>query len=225
MRRFVLPLALLLASGCSSPEPGTEGIDAGPGTRLDSGPGGAGDAGTDTADGGQVQDAGLDAGKLMDAGLDAGDSGVLDAGLNDDAGTGETDGGEDAGESDGGCFLTTVGVYGQCLSTSACAALGSYLSTPGYCPGAADIQCCTPTPDVADNPPVPAGWVLMQQSAVTPAMTAWAVAILDAPTTYPMFSTTTQTFGTQLVLARVEWHPPDFQNSAVHRGVTLYVPG
>jgi hypothetical protein len=32
------------------------------------------------------------------------------------------------------------------------------------------------------------------------------------------------TFGTLLVLARVEWHPPDFQNHAVHRGVTLYVP-
>jgi hypothetical protein len=27
-----------------------------------------------------------------------------------------------------------------------------------------------------------------------------------------------------MVLARVEWHPPDFQNNAIHRGVTLYVP-
>jgi len=26
------------------------------------------------------------------------------------------------------------------------------------------------------------------------------------------------------VLARVEWHPPDFQNSVVHRGVALYEP-
>jgi hypothetical protein len=39
---------------------------------------------------------------------------------------------------------------------------------------------------------------------------------------YPMFSTAMQTFGTLLVLARVEWHPPDFQNGVVHRGVTLY---
>jgi hypothetical protein len=31
-------------------------------------------------------------------------------------------------------------------------------------------------------------------------------------------------FGTLLVLALVEWHPPDFQNSAVHRGVTLFEP-
>ena len=40
-----------------------------------------------------------------------------------------------------------------------------------------------------------------------------------------MFSTTMMTFGTLLVMARVEWHPPDFQNCAIHRGVTLYVPG
>jgi len=68
------------------------------------------------------------------------------------------------------------------------------------------------------------GWQLMQQSMVTTAMTNWAVMILQDPVTYPMWSTTMQTFGTQLVMARVEWHPPDFQNSAVHRGVTLYVP-
>lgn len=79
-------------------------------------------------------------------------------------------------------------------------------------------------PSVADNPPVPSGYKLMTQSQVTPAMTDWAVMILHDPVTYPMFSTTTKTFGTQLVLARVEWHPPDFQNGTVHRGVTLYVP-
>ena len=80
------------------------------------------------------------------------------------------------------------------------------------------------TPNVADNPPVPAGWQLVQQSAVTPAMTTWAVAILHDRTNHPMFSTTIQTFGTAPVLARVEWHPPDFQNMTVHRGVTLYRP-
>jgi hypothetical protein len=107
---------------------------------------------------------------------------------------------------------------------TACAAMSDHISSPGYCPGAADIQCCTTTPSVADNPPVPAGYMLMEQSQVTPAMTAWAVEILDDPTTYPMFSTTTMAFGSLTVLARVEWHPPDFQNSTVHRGVTLYVP-
>jgi hypothetical protein len=69
---------------------------------------------------------------------------------------------------------------------------------------------------------VPVGWMLMQQSQVTAAMTNWAVAILNDPAMYPMFSTTTMLFGSLLVMARVEWHPPDFQNSVVHRGVTLY---
>jgi hypothetical protein len=41
---------------------------------------------------------------------------------------------------------------------------------------------------------------------------------------YPMFSTAMQTFAGLLVMARVEWHPPDFQNAVVHRGVTLYQP-
>jgi hypothetical protein len=81
------------------------------------------------------------------------------------------------------------------------------------------------TPNVADNPPVPVGWQLMMQSAVTPEMTAWAVAILNDPGTYPMFATTLRTFGLLRVMARVEWRPPDFQNGTVHRGVTLYEPG
>jgi hypothetical protein len=79
-------------------------------------------------------------------------------------------------------------------------------------------------PGVSQNPPVPAGWQLMPQADVTAEMTAWAVAILDDPATYPMFATATMTFGTLTVLARVEWHPPDFQDSVVHRGVTLYEP-
>ena len=130
----------------------------------------------------------------------------------------------DAGDGDGGsgCFLATVGVTGECMTVASCAARGSFMSTPGYCAGPADIECCTKVPSTADNPPVPAGWVLMQQASVTPAMTTWAVAILKDPTTYPMFSTTTQLFGALEVMARVEWHPPDFQNAVIHRGVTLY---
>jgi hypothetical protein len=88
----------------------------------------------------------------------------------------------------------------------------------------AGLDCCTKPPSLADNPPVPAGYTLMPQSQVTPEMTAWAVMILEDPTTYPMFYSATRTFGTVTVLLRVEWHPPDFQNGMVHRGVTLYVP-
>jgi hypothetical protein len=141
------------------------------------------------------------------------------------------DGGGDASPAveagdggDGGSDCEVFGAPGQCITTSACAATPDHTSYAGHCPGPADIECCIDTPDVADDPPVPAGWALMQQSQVTSAMTAWAVAILDDPVTYPMFSTTTQTFGVELVMARVEWHPPDFQNNVVHRGVTLYVP-
>lgn len=136
----------------------------------------------------------------------------------------ETDATDASSDASDGCFVSSVGTFGECMTTTACAALGDRVSTPGYCPGPASIECCTSAPNVADNPPVPSGWKLMQQSAVTSAMTTWAVAILDDPTTYPMFSTTTQMFGSLDVLARVEWHPPDFQNGAIHRGVTLYEP-
>jgi hypothetical protein len=126
--------------------------------------------------------------------------------------------------SDAGVSCSVDGNPGQCITVTACAALAAHSSTPGYCPGPADIECCTLTPNVADNPPTPSGYELMPQADVTPAMTAWAVMILDDPTTYPMFATAMMTFGSLDVLARVEWHPPDFQNSAVHRGVTLYEP-
>jgi GH25 family lysozyme M1 (1,4-beta-N-acetylmuramidase) len=77
---------------------------------------------------------------------------------------------------------------------------------------------------MSTNPPVPPGYKLLSQVAVTPAMTDWALKILRNPGTYPMFSTATLTFDGLPLLARVEWHPPDFQNPAEHRGVTLYEP-
>lgn len=134
------------------------------------------------------------------------------------------EGGVDAADAGNGCFDTDYGVYGACMTAMSCTALGDHTSVTGFCPGPTSIECCIDTPDVTDNPPVPMGWQLMQQSMVTTAMTNWAVMILHDPVTYPMWSTTMQTFGTQLVMARVEWHPPDFQNNTVHRGVTLYVP-
>jgi hypothetical protein len=114
------------------------------------------------------------------------------------------------------------GAPGKCLSASACTAIADHSPEPGSCPAA--LECCIDTPDIADNPPIPAGHKLMMQSQVTAAMTAWAVMILHDPVTWPMYATTTQTFGTLSVLALVEWHPPDFQNHIVHRGVTLFVP-
>ncbi|MCE9578161.1 MAG: hypothetical protein K8W52_33860 [Deltaproteobacteria bacterium] len=116
------------------------------------------------------------------------------------------------------------GAPGDCITTTACAGLGDHTSYPGYCPGPTDIQCCIVTPSTANNPPIPTGYRLMKQSEVTAEMTTWAIDILHDPVTYPMFATTTRTFGALDVLARVQWHPPDFNNSAIHRGVTLFVP-
>jgi hypothetical protein len=152
----------------------------------------------------------VDAGADASPDVNAAETSTLDVATND------------APDADPNACFESTGVWGTCMTTSDCAALGAYSSTPGLCPGPADIQCCAKTPNVADNPPIPAGWKLMQQSDVTTAMTNWAAAILKDPVTYPMFSTTTQTFGSLLVMARVEWHPPDFQNNVVHRGVTLY---
>lgn len=129
-----------------------------------------------------------------------------------------------ASVADAANTCSVSGAPGECIDVTACAAIGDHTAYPGHCPGAAQIQCCIQTPNPANNPPTPPGYKLMLQADVTPAMTAWAVAILNDPATYPMFATTTMTFGTLMVLARVEWHPPDFQNSVVHRGVTLYEP-
>lgn len=84
------------------------------------------------------------------------------------------------------------------------------------------------------NPPVPAGWKLMKDSEVTGAMTQFAVALLRDMTlimwdevirTFTLAPVPPATTGTsKRILARIEYHPPDFQNHSVHRGVTLYEP-
>ena len=126
--------------------------------------------------------------------------------------------------TDAATTCSVSGAPGECIDVTACAAIGDHTSFSGHCPGAAQIQCCIQTPNTANNPPTPPGYKLMIQADVTPEMTTWAVTILHDSVTYPMFATATMTFGTLTVLARVEWHPPDFQNSVVHRGVTLYEP-
>jgi hypothetical protein len=126
---------------------------------------------------------------------------------------------------DAGVIACSVnGNLGQCIDAATCAALPAFSAVAGYCPGSASVQCCVLTPSTTNNPPIPSGWVLMAQAAVTTEMTNWAVAILHDPATYPMFSFTLKAFGALTVMARVEWHPPDFQNSAIHRGVTLFQP-
>jgi hypothetical protein len=113
------------------------------------------------------------------------------------------------------------GAPGTCITAAACNAMTDRTPETG-CSGG--LFCCIDTPDLTDNPPFPTGYRLMMQSEVTQEMTDWAVMILHDHVTYPMYATTTMMFGSLLVLAQVEWHPPDFQNHIIHRGVTLFVP-
>ncbi len=75
------------------------------------------------------------------------------------------------------------------------------------------------------NPPPPPGTRLWTKP-VSPDMTAWAVALLNSPGAYPIFSTATRQFGTDNVMARVEWHPWTYRNgikvAGQFRGITLY---
>jgi hypothetical protein len=45
------------------------------------------------------------------------------------------------------------GVAGTCIETSACAAKSGYHASAGYCPGAADIECCTPEASAPSSSP------------------------------------------------------------------------
>ncbi|MFT3770918.1 MAG: SUMF1/EgtB/PvdO family nonheme iron enzyme [Minicystis sp.] len=56
----------------------------------------------------------------------------------------------DAGDYD----CTVEGVPGYCLDTAACDAMANHASTPGFCPGPANIQCCTPYGEALCDPDV-----------------------------------------------------------------------
>jgi hypothetical protein len=69
----------------------------------------------------------------------------------------------DGGASDGGvsdpdaeipCTVTTTGEMGECMDTSTCATLGG-TSTPDYCPGPDNIQCCTGLPEATPDAATP----------------------------------------------------------------------
>ena len=61
---------------------------------------------------------------------------------------GNTEPGSSSSSSSGGgdaCTVDGTGTMGECITTSACSDLGG-TSTPGFCPGASDVQCCTDVP-------------------------------------------------------------------------------
>jgi len=75
-------------------------------------------------------------------------SGVSPTGDAGASGSGSGTGGMDTAPDAGGasCSLPN-GDPGECLDTTVCDALGgTYMPTAGYCPGAANIQCCTGMP-------------------------------------------------------------------------------
>jgi len=69
--------------------------------------------------------------------VDAG-PGVSDAG---DAGPGVSDAGAPLGP-DAGPGCSVMGVAGECRDVADCT--GDHVATPGFCPGPASVQCCTP---------------------------------------------------------------------------------
>jgi MYXO-CTERM domain-containing protein len=66
---------------------------------------------------------------------------VLSVYGNDMVDGGSTSGG-DSGVTAPSCTVPGVGT-GVCILTTDCAAMPGHVSTPGYCPGPADEQCCT----------------------------------------------------------------------------------
>ena len=77
-------------------------------------------------------------------------------------------------------------------------------------------------PDVSHaNPPPPANTQILRDQDVTAAMSQWAVAVLH-DSSVPLFGVVRSKLDGVALVARKEWHVPDFQNSAWHHGVTLY---
>jgi GH25 family lysozyme M1 (1,4-beta-N-acetylmuramidase) len=77
--------------------------------------------------------------------------GDVDGGTASQGDAGTTVTGTDVPPEAGGtaCTLPT-GDVGECLDIAVCDSLGgTYAPTPGYCPGAANIQCCTGMPGAA----------------------------------------------------------------------------
>jgi lysozyme len=51
----------------------------------------------------------------------------------------------------GGPPCVVMGVAGTCIDTSICATMPGYQSTPGFCPGPVNEQCCTPKNGVSSS--------------------------------------------------------------------------
>ncbi len=126
LRFASLASTLLLAGAC-----------AGAGAGTSAGTGGEGAVGSATA-GGAAGAGGK--GATISAG--AGGAGAASS----SAGTGGEGGDAGGGDaSDGASFdCAVLGVPGSCTDTSACTAMSDHTTTPGYCAGPSNVECCTP---------------------------------------------------------------------------------
>jgi formylglycine-generating enzyme len=75
------------------------------------------------------------------------DAGPVDASIDvissdPDAGSNTADAMGPMADAGIACTVTTGNRQGTCMPTASCAGLGGHESVPGFCPGAADIQCC-----------------------------------------------------------------------------------
>ncbi len=98
---------------------------------------------------------GDDGGPGIDAQVSDGAS-SLDASSLSDAGMGDAALGDAAVEGDASVACSVGGVAGECVDVTLC----DGISTPGYCPGPVNIQCCTPDTgqcDAAAHPQPNAG--------------------------------------------------------------------
>ena len=190
MRSLTATSAILLSVGLVLGACGNAGVDGHDALPDSAAPSEAGPGeGTDAAETSVSSDGSY--AMTADAGPDAPSQSVQDGGSIDATGPdAESNAGPDAEAQDSGDGGPTVcsvsGAPGECIEVSACAVMTDHTAFAGHCPGPTDIQCCITTPSTSDNPPTPTGYQLMAQSQVTPQMTAWAVAILNDPTTYPM---------------------------------------
>lgn len=149
LRRIALTVSAALASACSGDAGNAAATN--PGGSSIEGAGGAGGAGGSNAGAGGAEtttSTGGQGGRTDQGGQGGGAGGTASAGGASAGGAGGTT--STGGASGGGGWnaCNVDGVDGECIDVVDCT--GDYAPTPGFCPGPANIQCCTkqgPPPD------------------------------------------------------------------------------
>lgn len=145
--RFGQPVLSLLAAFALAACGASEGDDTWTGHR-DAGAAGDDSAPAEAAAGDAIPADAAEAGS--DASADApGETAAPDVSVDQSADAPES--GAEASED----ACAVLGVAGECMETTQCAAMPEHASSAGYCPGPSDIQCCTPYGTALCDPSVP----------------------------------------------------------------------